>query len=45
MHFSDDFGIRIIPEVRYTRWFNDTFRKYGVHANRNQIEFLITLGF
>ena len=45
MHFADDFGIRIIPEVRYTRWFNETFQKYGVHSRRDQIEILITIGF
>jgi Outer membrane protein beta-barrel domain len=45
MHFKDDFGIRIIPEVRYTRWLNETFQKYGVRSSRNQIEFLLTIGF
>jgi len=43
--FIDDFGIRIRPEVRYTRWFNETFQKYGAHSNRNQVEFMITIGF
>lgn len=45
LHFVDDFGIRIIPEVRYTRWFNETFQKYGVRSRRDQVEFMITIGF
>lgn len=45
MHFVDDFGIRIIPEVRFTRWLNETFQKYGAHSSRNQIEILITIAF
>ncbi|MBL0159559.1 MAG: PorT family protein [Bryobacterales bacterium] len=45
MHFADDFGIRIIPEVRYTRWLNETFQKYGAHSRRDQVEIMITIGF
>lgn len=45
MHFVDDFGLRIIPEVRYTRWFADSFRLYGVRGRRDQIELMLTIGF
>ncbi len=44
-HFVDDFGIRIIPEVRYTRWFNETFQRYGARSRRDQIEIMVTIGF
>lgn len=45
MHFVDDFGIRIIPGVRYTRWFNETFQRYGARSRRDQVEIMVTFGF
>jgi hypothetical protein len=45
VHFKDDFGIRIIPEVRYTRWMGDTFKSFSTATQRNQIEAMISLTF
>ncbi len=41
----DPFGIRVIPEVRYTRWFDPTFEGVTARSQRNQIEATLTLGF
>jgi hypothetical protein len=37
--------IRIAPELRFTRWFGDTFQGTGIQNNRNQAEFLVGLTF
>ena len=43
--FIDDFGIRSILEVRYTRWINKPFE--GIHGNNrvNQVEAVLTFAF
>ena len=41
----DDFGIRIVPEVRYTRWFDQAFNSFSTGTQRNQIEAMISLTF
>ena len=41
----DPLGIRVIPEVRYTRWINPIFDGVTTHTQRNQIEIALTLGF
>jgi hypothetical protein len=43
--FIDDFGIRAIPEVRYTRWISKPFE--GIHGNTrvNQVEVVLTFAF
>jgi hypothetical protein len=43
--FIDDFGIRAIPEVRYTRWISQPFE--GIHGNTrvNQVEVVLTFAF
>lgn len=42
---TDPVGIRVIPEVRYTRWFQQTFDGVTTHTQRNQIEAALTLSF
>jgi len=41
----DPVGVRIIPEVRFTRWFGKTFNSPPTVSRCNQLEFLITIGF
>ena len=41
----DDFGIRAIPEVRYTYWFNKPFDSVHGRTRTTQLEFLFTLSF
>jgi len=41
----DDFGIRSIPEVRYTYWFNKPFDSVHGRTRASQLEFLITFSF
>ena len=43
--FTDDFGIRLVPEVRYTRWFDQTFTGVGLGMKRNQVEAMVSLTF
>jgi len=45
MQFIDPFGIRVVPEVRYTRWMNDVFNSFSTHTNRNQVEATLTLAY
>ena len=42
---KDEFGIRITPEVRYTRWFSDLFSSWPGKQRRNELEVLIGLTF
>lgn len=41
----DDFGIRTIPQVRYTYWFNKPFNDYHGRTRGSQIEILVTFSF
>lgn len=41
----DPVGVRIIPEVRYTRWLDVNFNAYPTRSNRNQVEFVFSLTF
>jgi hypothetical protein len=41
----DDFGIRVVPGVRYTRWFGSAFDTLGARDRRDQIEIHLSLGF
>ena len=43
--FMDEFGVSVMPEVRYTRWFSTTFGAVSGRSRRNQIEFLVSLVF
>jgi hypothetical protein len=42
---KDDFGIKVAPEVRYVRWFGDTFRGPTLASQRDQLEVVISFGF
>jgi hypothetical protein len=43
--FIDQFGIRFVPSIRYTRWTASTFDRQSIHANRNQLEAIIAVTF
>jgi hypothetical protein len=43
--FIDPFGIRVIPEVRYTRWQGKIFDAYSAGMQDNQVEAMLTLSF
>ncbi len=45
VYFKDDFGIHIVPEVRYTRWFNQTFQSFSTGIQNNQVEAMVSLTF
>ena len=45
IQFVDEFGIRVIPEVRYTRWLEQTFDNLTTRSQRNQVEADISLTF
>ena len=42
---KDDFGIIVSPEVRYTRWFGDTFGSQVIGTQKNQLEITVSFGF
>ena len=41
----DEFGIHVVPEVRYTRWVNQVFNNLTTHTQQNQVEADISLTF
>jgi hypothetical protein len=41
----DDFGIRVVPEFRYTRWLQPSFSMPTASSNLNQIEVLLSVTF
>ena len=41
----DQFGIRVMPSVRFTRWLGESFNSFSTISKRNQIEAIITIGF
>jgi hypothetical protein len=43
--FIDPIGIRVIPEVRYTYWFGETFNSPGLHTRHHQIDILVSFSF
>lgn len=45
LQFIDDFGIRFVPEVRYTRWFGSTWDNLAAQSRRHQVEALISFTF
>jgi len=45
VHLTDDFGIRIIPEVRYTYWFSRTIDDRPARSAAHQAEVLIGISF
>lgn len=42
---KDEFGIRITPEVRYTRWLSDLFNSWPAQQRRNELSVVIGLTF
>lgn len=47
VQINDPIGIRVVPEVRYTRWFNEPFHTTltGLRTRRDQVEGMISLTF
>ena len=45
IQFIDEFGIRIVPEVRYTRWLWRTFDSGPARSGMDQLEFGLSLTF
>lgn len=45
IQFTDEFGIKLTPEVRYTRWINEIFDFQSTRTSRNQLEAGISLTF
>lgn len=45
MQLIDEFGIRFVPEVRYTRWARRTFDTQSTRMQTNQVEFVLSLTF
>lgn len=41
----DPVGIRVVPEVRYTRWMNPLIDDNTAHNQRNQVEASLSLSF
>ena len=41
----DDFGIKVTPEVRYTRWLWNAVDVTAARSNKNQVEFVIGVSF
>jgi hypothetical protein len=45
VQLNDPIGIRVVPEVRYTRWVGQTFSSPGVDTRRDQVEGMLSLTF
>jgi hypothetical protein len=45
MRFVDDFGIKVEPELRYTRWMGRTFDAESTRSSPNQIELDLAFTF
>ncbi len=45
IQFIDEFGIHVVPEVRYTRWIEQVFDNISTHTQRNQVEADISITF
>jgi hypothetical protein len=43
--FIDPIGVRVIPEIRYTKWFGGTFDTLGLHSRRHQLDIMISFSF
>lgn len=42
---KDDFGIKIVPEFRYTRWLGGIFNSRAARSRRDQYEAVFTITF
>jgi hypothetical protein len=45
IQFTDEFGIHVVPEFRYTRWMEPIFENLSTTTKRNQIEADISITF
>lgn len=45
LRFVDDFGIKVEPELRYTRWFGRTFASDSTRSSENQLEVSVAFTF
>lgn len=43
--FIDPVGVRVIPEVRYTRWLDSSFNLFGIQSRRDHLEVMFSLTF
>ncbi|MFB3778243.1 MAG: outer membrane beta-barrel protein [Bryobacteraceae bacterium] len=43
--FIDPIGVRVIPEVRYTKWFGRTFDSLGMKSRVHQLDIMISFSF
>jgi hypothetical protein len=43
--FVDDFGVKLVPEFRYTRWLQPTFDDRSTQSRRNQFEAIVSITF
>lgn len=41
----DPVGVRVIPEVRYTRWLDPQFKLFGIESRRDHLEIMISFTF
>ena len=42
---ADDYGVKIVPEIRYTRWLNRPFGTIPARSQAHQLEILIGVTF
>lgn len=45
VQYNDDFGFRVVPEFRYTRWMEKTFDKDSYNSRKNQFEVILSITF
>lgn len=45
VQFIDDFGIRTVPEFRFTRWMGQPYEGTAIKTNQNMIEAMISFTF
>lgn len=45
IQFTDEFGIHVIPEVRYVRWMESNFNSLSTTQNRQQVEADLSITF
>jgi hypothetical protein len=43
--FVDDFGVKLVPEFRYTRWIQPTFDTLSTFSRKNQFEAIVSITF
>jgi len=43
--FVDDFGVKLVPEFRYTRWLQPSFDVLSTQSRKNQFEAMVSITF